>query len=257
METNTRALYLDLLKKTVAGQVVEDSPKAAITYRWFDYLKRKRFDPALRETGKDWPSLAHTMIGAKRLNNLQHCIEDVLSHGVPGDLIETGVWRGGATIFMRGILKAYGVNNRRVWVADSFAGLPRPNAKRYPLDRWWRLDLVQYLKVSEDEVRANFHKYGLLDDQVQFLKGWFRDSLPSAPIESLAVLRMDGDLYESTIDALTNLYPKLSPGGYAIVDDYFLQSCAQAVSDYRKAHGITEPIIDIDGMGVYWQRAHA
>ncbi len=72
-----------------------------------------------RMEGRDWPLLGHTMIGIKRLDNLQFCVERVLADDVPGDLIETGVWRGGATIFMRAILKAHGVTDRRVWVADS------------------------------------------------------------------------------------------------------------------------------------------
>lgn len=89
-----------------------------------------------------------------------------------------------------------------------------------------------------ETVRRNFARYGLLDEQVHFLKGWFGRSLSKAPIERLAVLQLDGDLYESTWDALTHLYPKLSPGGFAIVDDYWYASCRTAVHDYRVQHGI-------------------
>ena len=135
-----------------------------------------------------------------------------LTDGVPGDLIETGVWRGGATILMRAILKARGVTDRVVWVADSFAGLPAPNAARYPLDAGINLHRFPQLAVTLERVQDNFRRYGLLDDQVRFLKGWFRDTLPAAPIERLAVLRLDGDLYESTIQALESLYDKLSAG---------------------------------------------
>ena len=85
--------------------------------------------------------------------------------------------------------------------------------------------------------------------------GWFRDTLPKAPIERLAVLRLDGDMYESTTLALTHLYPKLAPGGYAIVDDYqVVPGCRQAVDDFRSQHGIVEPIRQIDWAGVYWRR---
>ena len=93
----------------------------------------------------------------------------------------------------------------------------------------------------------------LLDDQVRFLKGWFKDTLPTAPIAQLAVLRLDGDLYESTWDALTHLYPKLSQGGFVIIDDYNHESCQQAVHDYRTQHGVDAPILDIDRIGVYWR----
>jgi hypothetical protein len=249
-------MYIDLLRRSIAGQILEDPPKVSFGH-WSDWLKPKRFNKEIRESGKDWPTLAHTMIGGKRLRNLQYCIESVLNDDVQGDMIETGVWRGGASIFMRGILKAYGVTDRSIWVADSFAGLPPPNVDKHPGDRGSLLHHFRYLAVSETEVRANFAKYELLDQQVHFLKGWFRDSLPSAPIEKLAILRMDGDLYESTMDSLTSLYPKLSQGGYVIVDDYFLKPCAKAVADYRQAHGIDDAVIDIDGVGAYWRRTHA
>jgi hypothetical protein len=263
-DANLRTLYLELLKAALLGKLIEDKPVVSSSqptsgiYNFVtNFFKPKRFDPEVRAGGLDWPSIAHTMIGEKRLNNLQQCVEDVLASNVPGDFIETGVWRGGATIFMRGMLKAYGVTDRHVWVADSFEGLPKPNAKKYPADRWLKFDWFKTLSVSLEQVRTNFEKYGLLDDQVHFLKGWFKDTLPSAPIQKLAVLRLDGDLYESTMDALTSLYPKLSVGGYLIVDDYIIPACKKAVTDYRNAHGITDLIIDIDRTGSYWQRTHA
>jgi len=92
---------------------------------------------------------------------------------------------------------------------------------------------------------------------VRFLKGWFRDTLPAAPIERLAVLRLDGDMYQSTMDTLVNLYPKVSQGGYVIVDDYgAIPACRQAVNDYRAANGITEEIRDIDWTGIFWQKGN-
>src|ERR1043166_4983889 len=210
-----------------------------------------------RMEGRIWPRVAHTMIGLKRLDNLEFCIEKVITNGVPGDLIETGVWRGGATIFMRAVLKAYGVTDRCVWVADSFEGLPPPDPGKYPHDEGDTLHEARELVVSLDDVKANFDRYGLLDDQVRFLKGWFRDTLPATPIESLAVLRLDGDMYESTMDTLVNLYPRLSEGGYVIVDDYgAIPACRQAVHDYRSANSITEEIREIDWTGVFWQKGN-
>ncbi len=174
---------------------------------------------------------------------------------MPGDLIETGVWRGGATIFMRAVLKAYGDTSRTVWVADSFQGLPKPDARHYPADAddvFWALDV---LAVSLEDVQANFARYGLLDDQVRFLVGWFRDTLPQAEIERLSVLRLDGDMYESTMDGLRNLYPKLSAQGYVIIDDYnSVPQCKAAVDEFRAEHGITEHIVPIDAQAVFWQR---
>ena len=200
------------------------------------------------------PLLAHTQIGLKRLNNIQYCAEEIIKNDVGGDFIETGVWRGGACIFMRGILKAYGITDRSVWVADSFEGLPAPNTKKYPQDAGLTWHLRPDLEVSIEQVKDNFTSYGLLDEQVKFLKGWFRDTLPEAPLEKIALLRLDGDMYESTMDALSNLYPKLSIGGYIIIDDYCLDTCVQAVQDYRAKCGINSEIITIDWSGVFWQK---
>ncbi|TKB62423.1 MAG: macrocin O-methyltransferase [Nitrospira sp.] len=208
-----------------------------------------------RQEGRDWPIEAETMVGLKRLDNLQHCVTSVIRDAVPGDLIETGVWRGGSSIFMRAVLKAYGDCSRKVWLADSFCGLPQPDPARYPVDRGDTLWTYQELAISLEEVKANFSRYGLLDEQVAFLPGWFRDTLPSAPINRLAVLRLDGDLYESTMDALSALYHKVSPGGFIIVDDYGLPTCRAAIEDFRRARGITDQIHQIDWTGAFWQRS--
>lgn len=158
---------------------------------------------------------------------------------------------------MRAVLKAYDIKDRTVWVADSFEGLPAPDPAKYPADAGETWHLRHELRVSLEDVQRNFERYGLLDEQVKFLKGWFKDTLHKAPIANLSVLRLDGDLYESTMDALTALYPKLSIGGFVIIDDYGIPSegCRLAVHDYRRTHDINDPIMDIDGWGVYWRRS--
>lgn len=193
---------------------------------------------------------AETMLGTRQLDHVQACISDILQRNIPGDLLEAGVWRGGMTIFMRAALKAFGDTHRRVWLADSFEGLPAPDTR---LDSFgWR---AGDLAVSVDEVQENFARYGLLDDQVVFLKGFFNQTLSTAPISSLAILRVDADLYESTRDVLNALYPKLSPGGYAIFDDYQnLSDCRRAIDEYRKQHGIVHEVKKIDLRAVYWQK---
>jgi O-methyltransferase len=213
-------------------------------------------DPQALDEGTVWPDDAETMIGRKRLDNIQQCVTDVLRSNVPGDLVEAGVWRGGAVIFMRAILEAYGDRSRCVWAADSFRGLPPPDPARAPADRGDVLFAFRELAISLDVVRENFKRYGLLDDRVKFLVGWFKDTLPAAPIARLAVLRIDGDLYESTMDALRALYPKLSIGGYVIVDDYGnLPGCRAAVEDYRREFAIGEPIEAVDWTAIYWRKS--
>jgi O-methyltransferase len=231
-------LYLDLMMRSLTDWLYDE------------------FAEPVRAEGLDWPARAHTMIGLKRLANVRRCVETVVADGVRGDLIETGAWRGGTTIFMRALLKVHGVTDRRVWVADSFAGLPPPDASRYPRDQGDRLHTFRQLAVTLDRVRDNFRRYGLLDEQVRFLEGWFRDTLPAAPIERLAVIRLDGDLYESTIQAIECLYDRLSVGGYVIVDDYGnVAGCRQAIHDFRAKRGISDPIQPIDWAGVYWRRS--
>jgi hypothetical protein len=246
-------LYLELMKRCLRNTIYNDDgdPARARELRDEGPVWRGSADEILDEHRRP----RHTMASFKRLDNVQFCVEEVLAKNIPGDLIETGVWRGGTTIFMRAILAAYGVRDRTVWVADSFEGLPPPNADQYPADRGFDLTSIKELSVSLEEVTANFARYGLLDEPVRFLKGWFRDTLPHAPIASLAVLRLDGDLYESTMDALVHLYPKLSAGGYVIIDDYWSWApCRQAVSDYRGTHGITDRIQPVDWGSAYWQR---
>lgn len=242
-----KELYLDLLKRCLTNTIYQDPGILR--------GEERAFDMRTRGQGHDWPAVAHTMIGIKRLDALHFCVEDVLNRGVAGDLIETGVWRGGAAIFMRGVLKARGVTDRIVWAADSFAGLPPPNTEKYPQDAGYRFHEWKELAVSLEEVQENFRRYGLLDEQVRFLKGWFRDTLPQAPVKRLCILRLDGDLYESTIDALTHLYPKLQRGGYAIIDDYGdVGACRQAVTDYRSAHGIGDEMIPADWSCAFWRK---
>lgn len=263
------SLYLDLLKRTLTNWVhgheeyaitpttgLSKMMGALVFPKGSALVHRQPFDKNKRQNGQDWPVplFAHTMIGMKRLDNLQACVENVIADNVEGDLIETGVWKGGASIFMRGLLRVYEQKSRRVFVADSFQGLPTPKKDLYPADAGDIHFTIDELKISLDQVKENFNAYGLLDDQVIFLEGWFNETLPKAPIEKLAVLRLDGDMYESTIEVLNALYKKLSIGGYLIIDDYCLNPCKQAVLDFRETHDITEKIIDIDGTGAFWRR---
>lgn len=275
-DRDVRSLYLDQIRRDLTRYGMEQlvpvgwplKTRAGLNWlvgmpmlkvRNFMLVRKVPFDKEARDAGRDWPADAETMIGMQRLTSLQHCIETVLQDDVPGDLVECGVWRGGASILMRAVLAAYGDEKRNVWLCDSFEGVPPPDEENYVADKIPRFNLglhhaAPVLAVTQEQVKANFERYGLLDDQVRFIPGWFKDTLHKAPIEQISVLRLDGDLYESTIQALEPLYPKLSPGGYCIIDDYNLEYCRKAVADYRSQHGITAEIIDIDGYGAYWRK---
>lgn len=214
-------------------------------------------DRATRAVGNDWPPHAETMVGLARLGNVLDCTARAIVDGVPGDLVETGVWRGGTAIYLRAILAALHDEHRRVWACDSFEGLPEADAERYPMDVPMRFHEHRELAIGLEQVRAAFERYGLLDDRVRFVQGWFRDTLPGVAEEigSIAVLRLDGDMYESTIDALTHLEPLVSPGGFVLVDDYGgIEACRRAVHDHRDRHAITAPIHEVDWTAVWWRK---
>ena len=270
--SSPQELYLDLLKRTLTRTQTTDRyilrstrsgyPETRRLLAALDHLLDAQFEivqcvPAdpdgyLRGGGVHLERRqedAETMVGTMQLDNVQFCVTDALQRKVPGDVIECGAWRGGVTILMRAVLRAYGDTERKVWVADSFEGLPDAN---FQFDAHW--GGRGQMAVSLEEARGNFARYGLLDEQVRFLKGYFNKTLPTAPITKLSVLRADADLYDSQKDVLEHLYPKLSVGGYMIVDDYYIVGCRRAIDEYRAAHRITEPISQIDGGAVYWQK---
>jgi len=236
------SLYLELLKKILVNSIYED----VSIHPGHDGSTHYNH---LRATGDDWPRQAHTMIGRKRLDNLHYCLRTITSDMIPGHIIETGVFRGGTCIFVAGFLKQL-ESDRLVYVADSFAGFPGGREE----DKGDQcLTQNHYFSVSRKQVEDNFKKYDLLTPNVVFLEGWFSDTLPTLN-GPFAILRLDGDMYSSTMDALVNLYPKLNSGGFCIVDDYKSHpSCKRAVDEYRSANGITGPIIEIDNQGIFWR----
>lgn len=272
-EDELRQRYITLLKAALRNSLYESSKpptKADLARMWLfkqelrvkfraarspDALKLSPRDLYWTMQGNLLPS--HTLGSQENVDNVHSCVEAVLRDGVPGDLLEAGVYRGGQSILMKGILEAYGVKDRKVILADSFEGLPEPDADANLDDviAHELLKKVGLFAAGEDVVRENFARYGLLDENVVFIKGWFNESLPKADIGPLAIMRLDADYYHSTMDALTNLYPKLSVGGWVILDDYgHPLGCRQAVGEFRAEHGITDPILMADAQVGYWQR---
>jgi O-methyltransferase len=273
MTTGPTTLYLELVKRVLTRSLFDEvlvpvSPdsrlKRSVLRPVQAILDRGRFVIArsvdLREAFAESPPervhTAETMIGPVGLSNLQELIESVIDDDVPGDLIEAGAWRGGSAIFMRAALEAYRDERRVVWIADSFAGLPRRDSTNHAEDRQDPLEWADqaWLAVSLEEVQRNFERYGLLDRRVQFLVGWFNETLGDERIVELALMRVDGDMYGSTMDALRLLYPKLSVGGYVIIDDYWLPNCRAAVDAFRAAEGIEDELVQVDRAIVYWRR---
>jgi hypothetical protein len=240
-----RELFLDLLVKTLSNVIYGDPSIQP---------GQSGFDSERRTVGADWPSVGHTMVGVVRLTNLKQLTQRTIDERIPGDYIETGVWRGGCCILMRAVLEVNNIRDRRVYVADSFAGLPPPKPERYPVDTGDALHTYRELAVPIEQVRTNFSAYGLLDDQVVFVPGFFQDTLPTLNAGPFALIRLDGDMYESTIVALNSLYHRLSSGGFVVIDDYALGGCKAAVDDFRRDHGITAVVNTVDWTGIWWQK---
>lgn len=213
-----------------------------------------------RAEGKDWPLDGLTMIGLRRLDDLQACVESVLADGVPGDLIEAGAWRGGASILIRSTLDAWGAHDRTLWVADSFQGFPPPRADADYADREVESDMgrIDYLAPGLAAVKEHFARFGVLDG-VQFVPGFFEDTLPALGGRRWALIRLDADTYHATKLTLESLYPGLAAGGYVLIDDYFHpylpESCRRAVDEFRADHGITDPIEQVDWNGAHWRKS--
>lgn len=261
--------YLDLLKYSLSGALYpesywirRDQPRGrlkkmlvkALNKRGLVIVLRLPMDLRKREYGEDWPMVGYTMIGHRRLDNIRYCLTEVVKNNIPGDFVETGVWRGGASIYARAVLNELGATDRTVWLADSFEGMPGRTEQDMADPE---LSHVNFLAVSQEEVAENFRRFDLLGDNVRFLKGWFSETLHKAPIRSISVLRLDGDYYESTMDALNSLYDKIAENGFVIVDDYeAFHACKKAVHDFLEKRAIRPEINRIDNMAVYWQVSH-
>jgi hypothetical protein len=278
-DTELRRRYLDLLARALVNLIypehelrlahVEEHGLTATPVSYARLLRDLRYtEPeafaelvATKIDGQNWRGRvnrdAHTMVGLERLANLEACAARVFAAGVPGDFLEAGVCQGGAAIFLRGLQVAYGEEHRRTWAADSFAGLPAPE---HPADVELDLDFSEsrqpWLSIPLEAVQDNFRAYDLLSDAVRFLPGWFSDTLPDAPVEQLAILRIDADLYASTREVLEALYDRVVAGGYVIVDDYHaFEPCRRAVGDFVEARGIEPEIRAIDWSGVFWRKS--
>jgi hypothetical protein len=180
-----------------------------------------------------------TMVDDLALIDLVHMLRTVLEEDVPGDLVECGVWRGGAAFLLAGQLKQAGVSGRKVWLFDSFEGLPLPQeidgeaALAYSRDTE-SPGYYDNCRASLEEVQASAEKLGL-GAHTRFVKGWFSDTLPatSASIGPIAILRIDADWYSSVRDCLDHLYDHVSEGGFVIIDDYSAwDGCAVAVHEF-------------------------
>jgi len=251
-----KAAYLDLLKLTLCDLAGQGSTSVGRSQDGGIFTREIEGEGlAIRSAGMDWPLHGLTMVGLGRLDDLQGCVETVVADGVAGDLIEAGTWRGGASILMRATLDALGAAGRTVWLADSFAGF-EPDERRQDFAEGELDDLAafDFLKAPLESVRDAFERFGL-SAGVRFVQGYVEATLATLADCTWALVRIDVDTHDSTLHALESLYPQLAPGGYLVVDDYgALEECRLAVDGFRRAHSISEPLVEIDWTGVRWRR---
>jgi hypothetical protein len=202
------------------------------------------------------------MTNPARCRKLWDLSRETLRKNIPGAFVECGVWKGGSSAVMGLAIRSAG-QSRHLHLFDSFEGLPEPteqdgaSAKEYSGGRAsGALVSVNQCKAGLEEVKA--YLLGMLKLEprhTHFHVGWFQDTLPkvASQLGDLALLRLDGDWYESTRLCLEHLYPLLSPGGVLILDDYNSWSgCKKATDEYRTKYCITEPIQEIGSGAVYW-----
>lgn len=214
--------------------------------RWSPFSAEKRRD------GLDWPIHAETMIGLERLNQLHSALDTIEQEKIPGNILEAGVWRGGSVIFAALYLAVW-ESERKVFAADSFQGLPLPRKGEFPADSGDKHYLYDYLSVSLEQVKDNFASYQVPMENVIFVKGFFSETLEKLECGPLAILRMDGDMYESTWQTLHHLFDKVSPGGFVIIDDWELQGAQAAVKDFLESRNLDPSIQKIKGAGAYFR----
>jgi O-methyltransferase len=178
--------------------------------------------------------LPYTMVERPALVDLARQVQTVLAENVPGDFVECGVWRGGASFLMADLLREVGAADRKVWMLDSFEGVPPPEDIDGPFARaLWAKDNAAG-SVPPDEVLTAASELGL-DSHTELVKGWFDETLPVVRhrIGPIAILRIDCDWYSGVRCCLENLYDQVAAGGFVIIDDYYwFDGCAVAVHEF-------------------------
>jgi O-methyltransferase len=239
-----RDAYIDLVKRSIANYLYLGGEASFEKFRCVNH-----YDLQHGQWKIDVPARPVTLLTKSQLDLIEHAVVAVEDHGVPGDFIEAGVWRGGVIILMRALIDAYQIADRRVFAADSFAGIPKNiHATNDPVDMWndrWIASL--------EEVQWNIARFGVLDDRILFLPGFFSDSLKHLARERFALIRLDSDSYDSVETSLDYLYPLVSKGGIVIIDDWHLPGCKMAVTDYRSRHGIADEVKVYEG-NAYWTK---
>jgi len=250
---NMKEAYLSLLLMALTGSLTDEAGACDVFSKGGCSVVRS-FDPVERMKGNDWPPWGQTMVGHLRLLNVRTAIEDTVKNNVPGDFVELGTWRGGTCIFAKAIFNVMGETSRKVHLFDAFEKIQSYDTTQG--------NFVDFLAATQDSVSHNFQKFGVLDDNVEFHKGLFKNTVPAFvaanPNLQLSVLRIDGNFYDSYQDALYYLFPLVPVGGYVIFDDVFVNNGDEAIMqcwlDFKKDNSVPEELTRIDDVSAYFKK---
>lgn len=190
----------------------------------------------------------YTMISSRRGRALTRLARDLDPRGIPGAIVDCGVWNGGSTILL-----SRAAPQREIWAFDSFEGLPEADLE---LDGREAKDWTGECLGAEDKLRAGFSRYAN-PERLHVVKGWFEDTFRHAveDVGTVALLHADGDWYDSVKLTLETFYDRIAPGGLVVLDDYGHWIGAQRATDeFRRERGITAPLVRIDYAGRYWRK---
>lgn len=171
----------------------------------------------------------YTMTSRERMYAMFQATRYVAQAHVPGDVVECGVWRGGSSMMTALTLLSLGDEARRLWLYDTFEGMPEPGEADVGLrgedahGEWWRSqrgDINEWCYAPLEEVRKNMLGVGVAAERLELVQGKVEETIPARTPERISLLRLDTDWYESTYHELVHLFPLLSPGGVLILDDY-------------------------------------
>lgn len=188
-----------------------------------------------------------TLLSFTRLKNIKFLIEQIIENSIDGDILEAGNWRGGSMLYAKGILEAYRVNNKEIWMFDTFCGFPKNATINSASEKNLVVGGFSELMRSNsvEKVKALFEVYNL-SKGVNFITGLFQDTISKTTIPKLSYLRLDADSYANTMFLLENLYDKLNQNGYIEFDDYgSYPGCKKAVDEFRRNKNIVDEIINV------------
>ena len=202
---------------------------------------------------------ADTYTSVERMQPLWESVRHVVRRGIPGAIVECGVWRGGSAVLCARALQGEGVTDRDLYLYDTYEGMVEPtdkdvNHKGETAHSKWERDQAddhnEWCYAALDVVRANMARTGYPAERIHYVEGKVEDTIPGVAPEQVALLRLDTDLYESTLHELQHLWPRLSPGGILIIDDYgHWEGSREATDEYFADRDDAPLLVRVDYAG--------